>query len=84
MKNAPRYKIVFTGQLLPGFDMMPVKASLASMFGISTSLADKMFLGRAVLVKTESSLEAARLFKQEMERSGCRCRLEELVSTGGG
>jgi hypothetical protein len=73
-----KYKIVFSGELKPGHDLISIKSRLGSMFGVSASVVEMLFLGKPVLVKVESSLDAAHLFKMDFEKTGASCRIEEV------
>ncbi len=76
--HGKRYKIVFWGELLPNHDRLSVKARLSNMFEVPGPMAELLFPGKPVLVRTNLPLEKARLYKQEFEKCGAACQLLEV------
>jgi ribosomal protein L7/L12 len=76
VKEKPgKYKIVFWGELQKGHDVLTVKTNIASMFNVSGVVADKLFQGKPVLVRTDLSRDAAQSFKMNFEKTGARCQV---------
>ncbi|MGD2090898.1 MAG: hypothetical protein PVH61_32290 [Candidatus Aminicenantes bacterium] len=76
-----KYKIVFWGQLQKGHDLLTVKTNLASMFKVSGVVADKLFPGKPVLIRTDLSQDAAQAFKKDFETTGARCQVLRVAET---
>ena len=70
-----KYKVVFWGDLQKGHDVLTVKTNIASMFKVSGVVADKLFRGKPVLVRTDLSRDAAQSFKMNFEKTGARCQV---------
>jgi len=82
VKEIPdKYKIVFWGELQKGRDVLTVKTNIASMFNVSGVVADKLFQGKPVLVRTDLSREAAQSFKRNFEKTGARCQVLTVAET---
>jgi hypothetical protein len=72
-----KYKIVFSGDIQPGHDLISVKARLANSFGVSGAVIDKLFPGKAVLIKGDLTYDNAQLFKMKLEQNGAVFQLLE-------
>ncbi len=75
--DTKKYKIVFCGAIKSGHDLPSVKTRLASAFGLNGESIDKLFPGKAVLVKGNLTFNDAQLFKLNFEKSGALCQLLE-------
>lgn len=74
-EKSDKYKIVFLGELQKGYDLLTVKTNIASMFNVSGVVADKLFPGKPVLVRTDLSRDAVQSFKMNFEKTGARCQV---------
>ena len=71
------WKIIFKGEILPGFDLDSVKREFAQLLRLNDEQARKLFAGKAVILKKELPLEKAEQYKQSFERRGIKVSLEQ-------
>ena len=67
-----RYNIYFAGQLMEGHTLADVRAGIAKLFKADQATLDKLFSGKAQLVKRECDKATALKYKQAFERAGAR------------
>lgn len=77
----PRYNIYFNGQLLEGQDMASVRSKLAKLFNANEQTLDKLFSGKAQLIKRECDRATALKFKQAIEQAGARPVIKEMPTS---
>ncbi len=65
-----RYNIYFAGQLLEGQDLAGVRARIGKLFKADEATLDKLFDGKAQLVKRDCDKATALKYKQAMEQAG--------------
>ncbi len=65
-----RYNVYFAGQVLDGHDLRNVRDKLAKVFNADQQTLDKLFSGKAQLVKRECDKATALKYKEAMERVG--------------
>jgi hypothetical protein len=65
-----RYNVYFAGQLLPGQELTSVRDKLAKLFNADQQTLDKLFSGKAQLLKRDCDKATALKYKQAMERAG--------------
>lgn len=65
-----RYNVYFAGQLLPGYEQASVRSQLGRLFKADDSTLDKLFSGKAQLVKRDCDKATALKYKQAMEQAG--------------
>jgi hypothetical protein len=73
-----RYNIYFGGQLLEGQDMASVRNKLARLFNADEQTLDKLFSGKAQLIKRECDKATALKFKQAIEQAGALPIIKEV------
>lgn len=67
-----RYNVYFAGQLLDGQEAAAVRDKLAKLFNADQPTLDKLFSGKAQLLKRDCDKATALKYKQAMERAGAR------------
>ena len=67
-----RYNIYFAGQLLEGQELDSVRDKLAKVFNADQQTLDKLFSGKAQLLKRDCDKATALKYKQAMERAGAQ------------
>lgn len=72
MTTEQRYKLVFNGQLLEGFEAHTVQADLAAALKLDDARLGKLFSGRLITVKRGLDLARAEKFRLVFERAGAR------------
>jgi len=65
-----RYNVYFAGQLLEGQELNRVRDGLAKLFNADQQTLDKLFSGKAQLLKRDCDKATALKYKQAMERAG--------------
>jgi hypothetical protein len=65
-----RYNVYFAGQVMAGFDARVVRDKLAKIFNADQATLDKLFSGKAQLIKRDCDAATAAKFKQALERAG--------------
>jgi len=65
-----RYNVYFSGQILEGRDLPTVRANMAKLFNADETTLNKLFSGKAQLVKRDCDKATARKYKQAIEKSG--------------
>jgi hypothetical protein len=67
-----RYNVYFAGQIQPGQDLASVRDKLAKLFNADQQTLDKLFSGKAQLLKRDCDQATAQKYKQAMERAGAQ------------
>jgi hypothetical protein len=75
-----RYSIYFAGELLDGHDRATVRAGLAKLFNADEATLDKLFSGKAQMIKRGCDKATALKYKQAMERTGARPIIRDEAS----
>ncbi|MBK6738570.1 MAG: hypothetical protein IPG64_12020 [Haliea sp.] len=65
-----RYNVYFAGQVMAGFDARVVRDKLAKIFNADQATLDKLFSGKAQLIKRDCDAATAEKYKQALERAG--------------
>jgi hypothetical protein len=65
-----RYNVYFAGQVMTGFDARAVRDKLATVFNADQATLDKLFSGKAQLIKRDCDAATAAKYKQALERAG--------------
>jgi len=65
-----RYNVYFAGQLLDGRQLADVREKLGKLFNADQQTLDKLFSGKAQLLKRDCDKATALKYKQAMERAG--------------
>lgn len=65
-----RYDIYFSGQVMDGFDTEHVRAELARLFNADQPTLDKLFSGKAHIIKRNCDKATAQKYKRALERAG--------------
>ena len=67
-----RYNVYFAGEILEGFEAGQVRAGLAALFKADEATLQKLFSGKAQLIKKSCDKPTALKYKQAMEKAGAR------------
>ena len=71
------HKILFSGELVAGFDEDEVKANLGRLFKIDdTAKLDALFSGKEITLKKNLEAEQARKYEATLSKAGAMCRLD--------
>ncbi|KEF30734.1 MAG: DUF898 domain-containing protein [Gammaproteobacteria bacterium] len=75
------YQIVFTGQVLEGFDKEQVKANLKDLFKASEGRIDKLFSPEPSVLKSGLSQKHADIYEQRLTAAGADIRVIPAIDT---
>ena len=67
-----RYDIRYSGQIMAGHEVMPVRDKLATLFKADTVTLDRLFSGRTVVIKRGCDKAIALQYKRAMENAGAK------------
>lgn len=67
-----RYNVYFAGEIIDGHEDRAVREALARLFRADDATLDKLFSGKAQLIKRECDRATAVKYQEAMERSGAR------------
>ena len=73
-----RYEIAFSGQLMPGAQLEPVKANLAKLFQADAQRIAQLFSGRRIVIKSNLDAAAAEKYRVTLERAGARIEVVDM------
>jgi hypothetical protein len=83
-----RYNVYFAGQVMEGHDPIDVRAKLAKVFNADQPTLDKLFSGKAQLIKRNCDKATALKFEGAMQRAGAAPMIKriepEAASSGSG
>ena len=68
--NSVMYKVVFEGDLLPGYEQAAVQKKLAELFHIEVAMAGRLFMGQQREIKKYISFDQAKEYVREMSKLG--------------
>ena len=68
--NDVMYKIVFEGDLMPGYEQSTVQKRLAELFKLETTVAARLFIGKPRDVKCNVSFDQAKKYVRAMSKVG--------------
>jgi hypothetical protein len=72
-----RYKIIFSGIILPGYDIEQVKSDIQKILKLSDSQAIAFFSGKPITIKNDLPFEQAHSIKTALETKGLLINIEE-------
>jgi len=72
------YRIVFSGELLDGFQMQDVQKAAAIRLKVGEAQLARLFSGEPTVLKKAVSAEASTPYLTELQRMGMKARLESL------
>lgn len=75
-----QYAIVFSGEILEGFDSEDVKATFARLFKLSEEKLEQIFAHPKVVLSKNLSAEQASRYQQVLEKAGVRTHLQPPLS----
>lgn len=73
-----RYRVVFEGGILDGFQVQRVKRNLAHLFKTSEDEIERFFWGKRLVLKRAVDYQTAAKYLKAFERAGVVCRVEDL------
>lgn len=73
----PTYKIILSGETLPGHQIGETKKQLAATFRLSADAIDRYFIGKPVVIKSNTDLKTAEKYKAIFEKAGAVCSIKQ-------
>ncbi len=74
-----RYDLVFSGDLVSGFELAQVKRNLQALFRIDESKVEQLFSGKSTVLKRGLDLDAATKYRTAMKKAGACLELIAAV-----
>lgn len=74
----PTYKVILSGETLPGHEIADTKKKLAAAFKLPSDAIDRYFIGRQVTVKSTADLKAAEKYRALFEKAGAVCSIKTM------
>lgn len=75
------YRVVFKGEVLPGFDPATVRSKAQSKLKTTPEQIERLFAGRPAVLKKGIGRELAERYVQELSRIGMRVELAQMPQT---
>jgi hypothetical protein len=79
--NEERYDLVFSGELVPGFELPQVKKNLQQLFRLDEAKVNALFSGKAIPLKKGVDADAANKYRVAMKKAGARVDLVLVSET---
>ena len=73
------YQVVFRGEILPSKSVEEAKANLAALYKTDVTRIERLFSGKAMVLKKGVSREAGERYRALLEKAGIAC---DLVPAG--
>ncbi len=78
-----QYDIVFSGEILDGFEPAKVKAQIARIFNLSAAKLEQLFSRHAVVLKSGLAADDAQRYQQALTRAGLKTALRRCAPLPG-
>lgn len=75
--DSSHFRIVFKGEIFPGYDKLPVMRSLKALCNYDDETLTKMFSGQACIIKDRIVHQQAQKYKAALEQTGIICHIQE-------
>lgn len=75
LMNEERYDLIFSGELVPGFDLAQVKKNLQQLFRLDEAKVNALFSGKSIPLKKGVDADAANKYRVAMKKAGARVDL---------
>lgn len=75
-----RYEIAFSGQLVEGAQLEPVKANVAKLFQADAQRIALLFSGRRIVIKSNLDASAAEKYRETLARAGALVEVREIAA----
>jgi len=76
MQKEQTYKVVFKGEILPGFEIVAVKQSLAALFNLNSAEVLPLFEGRSIFNRSGLNKFTADQYTASFKKIGAVCHVE--------
>lgn len=70
--SEPHYDIFFRGEILEGFELDAVKASISQLFKASPEKTEQLFSGKVIPLRKDLDKATAAKFKQALDKAGAK------------
>ena len=78
--DSSNFKILFGGQVQPGFDVTQVRANLGKLLKMDAAALDQLFSGRLITLKKGLDQAAAGKYQAVLENAGARILIQQDAS----
>jgi hypothetical protein len=76
--NNSLFRVVFKGEIFPGYDRVPVMQNLKTLCNYDDESLRKLFSGKACIIKDRIEHQQAQKYKSALEQTGIVCHIQEL------
>lgn len=76
--NNSLFRLVFKGEIFPGYDRRTVMQSLKSLCNYDDETLTKLFSGKACIIKDRIEYQQAQKYKSAVEQTGIVCHIQEF------
>jgi len=73
-----KYRLLFKGDIVPGFELDRVKRNLANMYQVDLPKIETLFSGKVFVVQENVTLDNAQKFMFDLEYAGAVCEIEKM------
>lgn len=77
-----KFDLMFSGELVPGYDLAQVKQNIQLLFRIDAAKTDVLFSGRAIALKKGLDAETANKYRVAIKKAGARVAVLQSESAG--
>lgn len=74
-----RFRIAYKGEIVEGYELSAVKASMAQLFKATADKIEPLFCGKKVIIKRDLDLASAGKYQQAMQDIGAVALLEPML-----
>lgn len=78
--NSDNYKVVFSGQALPGAELSTVKANVQSLFQLSDEKTERLFSGQPKILKSGLTQAQAKQYQQRLNDAGAEVEVISVAA----
>ncbi len=76
-----RYKITFSGEIIPGYTTQQVKKDLSKLFNIPLEKCERFFTGQTITVKNDVDIQTVRNYQDAFHKIGAICHITPPLET---
>ncbi|WP_020405141.1 hypothetical protein [Hahella ganghwensis] len=73
-----QYELVFSGQIVDGFDLAQVKQNVANLFKANPAQVEQMFSGRSVVLRNRLDDATGKKYLAILRKNGAQCELRPM------
>lgn len=79
MGTEPRYRVIFSGEIVEGYAIEEVKEKLAALFKTESARIEQIFKGKALSIKKNIDYTAAQRYCDALQKFGAVCKIMPMA-----